>query len=79
MQLFPIKKIQESSTAATKSDANESITNEILSRNSEEELAFKKCGIPNRMGLNKGGLEFLSSGQTKAGKIYYFWFKLNEI
>lgn len=57
---------QESGTA-TRSDANNFIPNE----NSEQELTFKKCGIPNKMGLNKDGLEFLSSGQTKAGMMNF--------
>lgn len=31
------------------------------------ESMLKKCGVPNKMGLNKDGLQFLSSAQTKAG------------
>lgn len=53
-----------SAGTAMRSDA---IPNENLITDSQQELAFKKCGIPNKMGLNKNGLEFLSSGQTKAG------------
>lgn len=60
------QKKQETGTA-TRSDANDTIPNGNLNKNSEQELAFKKCGLPNKMGLNKEGLEFLSSGQTKAG------------
>lgn len=33
-----------------------------------QEIDVKKCGIPNQMGLNKQGLEFLSSAHSKAGK-----------
>lgn len=35
----------------------------------QSDIVMKKCGIPNQMGLNKYGLEFLSSSHSKAGKI----------
>ncbi|XP_031639924.1 phenoloxidase-activating factor 2-like [Contarinia nasturtii] len=37
-------------------------------RDVNQEIDVKKCGIPNQMGLNKYGLEFLSSAHSKAGE-----------
>lgn len=48
-----------------KADELNSVRNEA--ENVSQETTIKRCGVPNKLGLNKDGLEFLSSGQTKAG------------
>lgn len=49
-------------------DADETILTDELNEDIDLNVATKKCGIPNQMGLNKHGLEFLSSSHSKAGK-----------
>lgn len=60
--------IAQDAGSGTKSDVADSTPNIDLKERSGEESAFEKCGVPNKMGLNKYGLEFLSASHSKAGK-----------
>lgn len=48
-------------------DGDASVLSQELNENAQE-LAIKKCGIPNQLNMDRNGLDFLPSSLAKAGK-----------